>query len=82
MGDSVVKSVDILMKENLIRIQKKKLHQNQTKNKRYSSIFSNGRHLLWRAGLTDIILKGNHLKKRLFHHSLGPFDPSSFRDHF
>jgi hypothetical protein len=27
-----------------------------------SSIFSNGHHLLWRAGLSDIILKGDHLK--------------------
>jgi hypothetical protein len=34
MEDSVVKSVDILLKDNLIRNLKKKLHQNQTKNKR------------------------------------------------
>ena len=27
-----------------------------------SSIFSNGHHLLWRPGLSDIILKGDHLK--------------------
>jgi hypothetical protein len=33
MEDSVVKSVDILLKDNLIRNLKKKLHQNQTKNK-------------------------------------------------
>ena len=33
MEDSVVKSVDILLKGNLIRNLKKKLHQNQTKNK-------------------------------------------------
>ena len=31
MEDSVVKSVDILLKDNLIRNLKKKLHQNQTK---------------------------------------------------
>jgi hypothetical protein len=30
MEDSVVKSVDILLKDNLIRNLKKKLHQNQT----------------------------------------------------
>jgi hypothetical protein len=34
MEDSVVKSIDILLKDNLIRNLKKKLHQNQTKNKR------------------------------------------------
>ena len=34
MEDSVVKSVDILLKDNLIRNLKKKLHQNQTQNKR------------------------------------------------
>jgi hypothetical protein len=34
MEDSVVKSVDILLKNNLIMNLKKKLHQNQTKNKR------------------------------------------------
>ena len=34
MEDYVVKSVDILLKDNLIRNLKKKLHQNQTKNKR------------------------------------------------
>jgi hypothetical protein len=34
MEDSVVKSNDILLKDNLIRNLKKKLHQNQTKNKR------------------------------------------------
>jgi hypothetical protein len=34
MEDSVVKSVDILLKDNSIRNLKKKLHQNQTKNKR------------------------------------------------
>jgi hypothetical protein len=34
MEDSVVKSVDIKLKDNLIRNLKKKLHQNQTKNKR------------------------------------------------
>ena len=34
MEDSVVKSVDILLKDNIIRNLKKKLHQNQTKNKR------------------------------------------------
>ena len=34
MEDSVVKSVDILLKDNLIRNLKKKLYQNQTKNKR------------------------------------------------
>jgi hypothetical protein len=61
MGDSAIKSVDILLKENVIRNQKKKLHQNQTKNKRYSSIFSNGRHLLWQVGLSDIILKGDKI---------------------
>ena len=33
MEDSVVKSVDILLKDNLIRNLKKKLHQNQTKKK-------------------------------------------------
>ena len=33
MEDSVVKSVDILLKDNLMRNLKKKLHQNQTKNK-------------------------------------------------
>jgi hypothetical protein len=33
MEDSVVKSIDILLKDNLIRNLKKKLHQNQTKNK-------------------------------------------------
>ena len=34
MEDSVVKSVDILLlKDNLIRNQKKKLHQNQTNKK-------------------------------------------------
>ena len=33
MEDSVVQSVDILLKDNLIRDLKKKLHQNQTKNK-------------------------------------------------
>jgi hypothetical protein len=44
MEDSVVISVDILLKDNLIRNLKKKLH------------------LLWRAGLSDIILKGDHLK--------------------
>ena len=26
-----------------------------------SSVFSNGRHFLWWAGLSDIILKGDHL---------------------
>jgi hypothetical protein len=34
MEDFVVKSIDILLKDNLIRNLKKKLHQNQTKNKR------------------------------------------------
>jgi hypothetical protein len=34
MEDYVVKSVDILLKDNMIRNLKKKLHQNQTKNKR------------------------------------------------
>ena len=34
MEESVAKSVDILLKDNLIRNLKKKLHQNQTKNKR------------------------------------------------
>jgi hypothetical protein len=34
MDDYVVKSFDILLKDNLIRNLKKKLHQNQTKNKR------------------------------------------------
>jgi hypothetical protein len=34
MEDSVVKSNDILLKDNLIRNLKKKLHQNQTKKKR------------------------------------------------
>ena len=33
MEDYVVKSVDILLKDNLIRNLKKKLPQNQTKNK-------------------------------------------------
>ena len=42
MEDSVVKSVDILLKDNLIRNLKKKLHQNQTKNKRsiHESMFA------------------------------------------
>ena len=34
MEESVVKSVDILLKDNLIRNLKKKMYQNQTKNKR------------------------------------------------
>jgi hypothetical protein len=34
MDDYVVKSFDKLLKDNLIRNLKKKLHQNQTKNKR------------------------------------------------
>ena len=33
MEDSVVKSVDILLKDYSIRNLKKKLHENQTKNK-------------------------------------------------
>ena len=78
MEDSVVKPVDMLLKDNLIRNLKKKLHQNQTKKKTlYTrkleeiifkwffakfSIFSNDGYLGWRPGSSDTILKEDDLK--------------------
>ena len=80
MEDSVVKSVDILLKDNLIRNLKKKLHQNQTKNKRSKpeSMFAlNCMGNCFHSRLSDTILKGDH--PRTIPPKFGSNWPSGFR---